>query len=255
VAPRQPDPPDGEFVRTLDRGLAVIRAFGPATPQLTLSEVAARTGISRAAARRLLLTLERLGYVATDDGRRFALRPAILDLGYAYLSSLRWWQEAQVLIGPLAGRLGVPCAVGVLDGADVIYVAYAAPGAMPEMGRAIGTRLPASATAIGRVLLAGLPPENAAAVLRDTPPQPLTPLTVTDPVRLAAILDDVRRRDSCLVDQELRLGLRSLGVPIRDVAGRMRAAISASFGVVEPADPLALLPSLAEVAAAIGRVP
>lgn len=252
---RQPDSPEGEFVRTLDRGLAVIRAFGPDAPLLTLSEVAARTGISRAAARRLLLTLERLGYVATEDGRRFALRPAILDLGYAYLSSLRWWQEAQTLIGPLATRIGFPCALGVLDGADVIYVAYAAPGAMPELGRAIGTRLPASATAIGRVLLAGLPAERAAAALRAAPRQQLTPVTVTDPARLIAILDDVRRQKYCLVDQELRLGLRSLGVPIRDAAGSMRAALSASFGAVEPTDPLSLLPRLHDVAKIIGRVP
>ena len=252
---RQPAPPEADFVRTLDRGLAVIRAFGPDAPLLTLSGVATRTGISRAAARRLLLTLERLGYVASEDGRRFALRPAILDLGYAYLSSLRWWQEAQTLIGPLASRIGSPCAVGVLDGTDVIYLAYAAPGAMPELGRAIGTRLPATATAIGRVLLAGLPPDRAAAVLRDAPSQRLTPVTVTDRTRLAAIIEDVRRQDFCLVDQELRLGLRSLGVPIRDAAGRLRAAISASFGAVEPTDPLALLPPLKEVARAIGQVP
>lgn len=240
-----------DIVRTLDRGLAVIRAFGAERPTLTVAEAASATGISRAAARRLLLTLQRLGYIGTDDGRRFALRPAVLDLGHAYLASLPWWREAQRLVGPLAARLGHPCAVGVLDGAQVVYVAYAAPALVPGMDRSVGTRLPAHATAIGRVLLAGLPLPEASMRLA-APLARFTPCTETDPARLRVILDEVRRERACLVDQELRLGLRSLGVPIADRAGVVRAALSASFGVTEPADPLLLRGPLHEAAEAIG---
>lgn len=238
-------------MRTLDRGLAVIRAFGASRPTLTLSEAASATGISRAAARRLLLTLQRLGYVGSEDGRRFALQPAVLDLGHAYLASLPWWREAQRMVGPLAARLGHPCAVGVLDGAEVVYVAYAAPALVPGLDRSVGTRLPAFATAIGRVLLAGLP--QAEATTRLAAPLPrFTPCTETDPARLHAILQAVRGEQACLVDQELRLGLRSLGVPIADRAGVVRAALSASFGVTEPPDPRILLGPLSETAARIG---
>jgi IclR family pca regulon transcriptional regulator len=243
---------DSDFVRTLDRGLAVIRAFGAQRPSLTLSEAANAAGISRAAARRLLLTLERLGYVGTEDGRRFALRPAVLDLGFAYLASLPWWQEAQRLVGPLALRIGHPCAVGVLDGAEIRYVAYAQPAPVPGLERSVGTRLPAHATAIGRVLLAGMPEAEAAAILGGRSLPRLTPLTETDPARLLLSLEEVRRAGACLVDQELRLGLRSLGVPIMDRAGVARAAMSASFGVAEPADPWCLRGPLAETAARIG---
>jgi IclR family pca regulon transcriptional regulator len=243
---------EGDFVRTLDRGLAVIRAFGAERPSMSLSEAASAAGISRAAARRLLLTLERLGYVGSEDGRRFALRPSVLDLGFAYLSSLPWWQEAQRLVGPLALRIGHPCAVGVLDGAEVRYVAYAQPEPVPGLERSVGTRLPAHATAIGRVLLAGMPQAEAAAILGSGSLPRLTPCTETDPARLLASLEEVRRAGACLVDQELRLGLRSLGVPILDRAGVPRAGVSASFGVTEPADPWTLRAPLAATAARIG---
>ncbi|WP_372620632.1 IclR family transcriptional regulator C-terminal domain-containing protein [Falsiroseomonas sp.] len=243
---------EGDFVRTLDRGLAVLRAFGAKRPSLTLSEAASATGISRAAARRLLLTLERLGYVGSEDGRRFALRPAVLDLGFTYLSSLPWWRKAQRLVGPLALQIGHPCAVGVLEGAWVRYVAYAQPAPVPGLERSVGTRLPAHATAIRRVLLAGLPESEAATILGSASLPRLTPCTETDPVRLLAGLEQVRRVDASLVDQELRLGLRSLGVPIRDRAGVPRAALSASFGVSEPADPWMLRAPMAETAAHIG---
>jgi DNA-binding IclR family transcriptional regulator len=129
-------------VQSLDRGLAVIRAFGADRPRLTLSEVAVHAGVSRAAARRLLLTLQAIGYVDSDDGRHFALRPAVLDLGFAYLASQPWWREAQRQIGPLATRLGHPVAVGVLDGVEVVYVAYAAPNPIANLDRSVGTMLP-----------------------------------------------------------------------------------------------------------------
>jgi IclR family pca regulon transcriptional regulator len=242
-------------VRTLDRGLALIRAFGASRPTLTLSEAALAAGISRAAARRLLLTLQRLGYVRSDDGWRFALRPAVLDLGHASLASLPWWREAQRLVGPLAVAPGHPCTVGVLDGAEVGYVAYAAPAPAPApvlgMDRSIGTRLPAYATAIGRVLMAGLPDAEADARLAAAPPAWLRPCTETDPARLRAILAEVRQDRACLLDQEPRLGLRSLGVPVEGRAGLVRAALGVSFGVTEPADPRIMLGPLSDTAARI----
>lgn len=244
---------DRDFVQSLERGLAVIRAFGEGAPRLTLTEAATRAGVSRAAARRLLLTLQKLGYVGSDDGKHFVLRPAVLDLGYAYLAALPWWREAQRLVAPVAVSIGHACAIGVLDGQDVVYVAYAAPTPVPGMDRSIGTRLPAHATAIGRVLLAGLPEDAVARVIGAAPLPGFTPFTITDPARLAVTLAGTRRDGHCLIDQELRLGLRSLAVPVHDRAGRVRAALSASFGLAAPADPTTLLPPLRQAATSIGR--
>jgi len=244
---------DRDFVQSLERGLAVIRAFGEGHSRLTLTEAANRAGISRAAARRLLLTLQKLGYVGSDDGKHFVLRPAVLDLGYAYLAALPWWREAQRLVAPVAVSIGHACAIGVLDGRDVVYVAYAAPHPVPGMDRSIGTRLPAHATAIGRVLLAGLAEEAAAQTLGPAPLRGFTPFTITDPARLAITLVGTREAGHCLIDQELRLGLRSLAVPVLDRAGQVRAALSASFGLTDPSDPMTLLPALRQAAANIGR--
>jgi len=250
---RQEQPANGDYVQSLDRGLAVIRAFGAERPRLTLSEAAAQAGISRAAARRLLLTLQGLGYVASEDGKHFALRPAVLDLGYAYLASLPWWREAQRHIGPLAVRLGHPCAVGVLDGAEVVYVAYAAPNPVAGLDRSVGTRLPAHATAIGRVLLAWLEPGQAAALLGPGPLDGYTPFTRTAVPDLLASLVELRLAGACLVDQELRLGLRSFGVPIIGRDGRMRAALSMSYGLMDKPDEATMRGALAAAAERIGQ--
>jgi len=250
---RQEQADDRDFVQSLDRGLAVIRAFGEASPRMTLSEAASHAGISRAAARRLLLTLQRLGYVGSEDGRRFFLRPTVLELGYAYLAGLPWWREAQRLVGPLAVSLGHPCAVGVLDGIEVVYVAYAAPTPLPGLERAVGTRLPAHATAIGRVLLAGLTAPEAARVIDRILFQAFTPFTETNSAKLIARVEEVRAAGCCIIDQELRLGLRSLAVPIMDRSGRTRAAISVSFGLLQPADPSSLTALLRDAATQIGE--
>lgn len=244
----------GERVESLVRGLAVIRSFGAGAPRQTLSTVAAKAGVSRAAARRLLLTLQSLGYVDCDDGRHFSLAPTVLDLGFAYLASQPWWREAQRHIGPLAARLGHPCAIGVLDRLEVVYVAYATPTPVADLDRSVGTRLPAHATAIGRVLLASLDPEEAAAALRARAPlDAFSPFTVTDPVRLSRTLEVVRREGACLVDQELRLGLRSIGVPIRGRGGRIRAGLSMSYGLIEHLDETLVQRELRAAADIIGR--
>src|SRR5262249_25047423 len=156
----QPDHDGGhgpDFVQSLERGLAVVRAFGPDTPQLTLSEVARATGLTRAAARRFLLTLAELGYVRAD-GRAFSLRPRILELGFAYLSGLSLPETAQPHMEELSAKVHKSCSVSVLDGHDVVYVARVPTRRIMSVTIAVGTRFPAYATSMGRVLLAGLPP-------------------------------------------------------------------------------------------------
>ena len=158
----------------------VIRCFDEGHPTRTLTETAAAAGLTRAAARRFLLTLQALGYVESVS-RNFRLLPKTLELGYAYLASQPWWRHAQRIAERLGAEQGQACAVGVLDRDAVAYVAYAPAVSLPSLVRTVGTRLPAHATAIGRVLLAGLSEEAFTGYLRQTKLVPLTPLTCIDP--------------------------------------------------------------------------
>ncbi len=239
-------------VQSLERGLAVIRAFGAERPCMTLSQVATAANVSRAAARRLLKTLQVIGYIECDDGKHFALRPAVLDLGFAYLASQPWSREAQNQISRLAGRLGHSCAVGVLDGFDVVYVAYASPKPGASLDRSVGTRLPTHATAVGRVILAGLPDAKAKALLRRQPLRSFSPFTETDVDRLTANLAPIRQEGFCLIDQAHRIGLRSLSVPIKDRTGRGHAGLSMSYGLTDGPYEKAALPHLFAAATEIG---
>ncbi len=216
-----------DFVQSLDRGLAVIRCFSSEHPSLTLSEVAERTGLTRAAARRFLLTLQELGYVGSS-GRQFSLRPRVLALGYAYLSSFSVAQIAQPHLEDLAEELHESCSVSVLDGDDIVYVARASANRIMTIALTVGTRLPPYPTSMGRVLLAWLPETELDAHLDRGPLRQLTEHTVTDPGQLRAILAGVRANGWAAVDQELEAGVRSIAVPIRDSAGRVIAAINAS---------------------------
>ncbi len=218
-------PPD--FVQSLERGLAVIRAFSHDRSRLTLSDVARETGMTRAAARRFLLTLEHLGYVSSD-GRLFSLRPSVLQLGYAYLSSLSVAEVAQGHLEALADQLHESCSASTLDGEDIVYVARAATNRIMTIGLAVGTRLPAYCTSMGRVLLAALDEGELDAYLQSADLRARTDRTVTDPTRLRAELAEVRARGWCLVDQELEDGVRSVAVPVHDGDGRVVAAINAS---------------------------
>lgn len=219
--------PKSEYVQSLERGLAVIKAFDAQHPARTLSEVAAAVGITRAAARRFLLTLQSLGYVASD-GRYFRLKPQTLELGYAYLASLPWWRYAQQVAENVSGAIKQATAVGVLDRDSVAYVAYSPAAQLPGLARTPGTRLPAHATAIGRVLLAGLPAAQLSDYLRHAELRPLTPMTETSVRRLRKAVEQAAVDGFSVVDQELELGLRAIGVPIRDRAGNTAAAISVS---------------------------
>ncbi|MEU6426234.1 IclR family transcriptional regulator [Microbispora sp. NPDC046973] len=216
-----------EHVQSLARGLAVIRAFDAASPELTLSEVARKTGLTRAAARRFLLTLAGLGYVRTD-GRLFSLSPRVLELGYAYLSSLSLPEVALPHLERLVAEVHESASVSVLDDTDIVYVARVPTARIMRVTIAIGTRFPAYCTSMGRVLLAGLPPEDLDAYLARADLDRLTPHTTTSPVALRTALDRVRDQGWAMVDQELEEGLRSIAAPIRDRGGRVVAAVNIS---------------------------
>ena len=201
-----------DFVQSLDRGLAVIRCFSSEHPSLTLSEVAERTGLTRAAARRFLLTLQELGYVGSS-GRQFSLRPRVLALGYAYLSSFSVSQIAQPHLEDLAEQLHESCSVSVLDGDDLVYVARASANRIMTIALTVGTRLPAYPTSMGRILLAHLPERELDAYLRRTTMRKLTEHTITDPGELRKVLAEARSKGWAAVDQELEAGVRSIAVP------------------------------------------
>ncbi|GII31641.1 IclR family transcriptional regulator [Planotetraspora mira] len=216
-----------EYVQSLARGLAVIRAFDATSPELTLSDVARKTDLTRAAARRFLLTLVGLGYVRTD-GRLFSLSPRILELGYAYLSSLSLPEVALPHLERLVAEVHESASVSVLDDGDVVYVARVPTARIMRVTIAIGTRFPAYCTSMGRVLLAWLSPDELDASLERSPLERLTPRTTTSPAALRAELDRVRAQGWAMVDQELEEGLRSIAAPIRDRSGRVVAAVNVS---------------------------
>jgi IclR family pca regulon transcriptional regulator len=216
-----------DYVQSLERGLAVIRAFGAEHPELRLSDVARATGLTRAAARRFLLTLVRLGYVR-QDGSSFSLRPRVLELGYAYLSALSLPEVAQPHMETLVGEVNESSSVAVLDDLDIVYVARVPTRRIMTITIAVGTRLPAYATSMGRVLLAGLDPEALAERLERIEIERLTATTVPDRKTLRRRIEEVREAGWAAVDQELEQGVRSAAVPIRDGAQNVVAALNVS---------------------------
>lgn len=216
------------FVQSLERGLAVIRAFDAESPELTLSEVAQRTGLTRATARRFLRTLVEIGYMRTD-GRQFSLRPRVLELGYAYLSALSLPAVATPHMERLVENVQETCSLAVLDGSDVVYVARVpARRRMVTIAISVGSRFPAYATSMGRVLLAGQPDEWLDEYLETTTLQPFTSRTVTDAGKLRSQLNRIRRNGYALTDQELEDGIRSIAAPVRDAEGAVVAAMNLS---------------------------
>lgn len=217
-----------DHVASFARGLAVIRAFGPDAPRQTLSDVAERTGLSRAAARRFLITLVDLGF-ARSDGRLFELTPRVLELGYAYLSSLDIWEAAQPALDEVRRSLDESCSIAVLEDGEIVYVARsAARHRVIAIGLHIGTRLPAHATSMGQVLLAFLPEEERRQAINRLPLKAYTARTLTTRPALSARLRKIAREGYALVDQELEIGLRSIAVPIRDRRGVVVAAMNVS---------------------------
>ncbi len=225
--PASDAPRDSDYVQSLDRGLAVIRAFGPDRERLSLSDVARATGLTRAAARRFLLTLVKLGYVRSN-GREFSLRPRILELGYAYLSGLTLPEVAAPHMEELVAQLHESSSISVLDGEQIVYVARVPTKRIMTVAISVGTRFPAYATSMGRVLLAAMPPAELDRYLDGVSLQPFTARTVTDPWRLRDVLAEVARQGYAIVDQELEEGLRAVAAPIRGAADVGMAAINVS---------------------------
>lgn len=254
--PATPPRPGDSYVQSFARGLAVIRSFSADAPQQTLTEVAQRAGLTRAGARRILLTLEHLGYVASR-GRLFGLTAKTLDLGFAYLSSLPLWNLAEPVMEALVEEVKESCSAAVLDGADIVYVLRVPTHKIMSINLGIGSRLPASCTSMGRVLLAELDPGALAELLQRHPPTPRTSRTLTDPGRLRREIERVREQGWCLVDQELEEGLVSLSAPIRDRAGRAIAAMNIS-GQAARTSPAYMvehfLPKLTRAAAQISQM-
>jgi IclR family transcriptional regulator, pca regulon regulatory protein len=234
-----------QSLQSLERGMAVIQVFSRERPALTLSDVARLTGITRATARRILLTLEEIGHVRSD-GRLFSLTPRVLSLGWAYLSSLNLWETAQPLMEELADRTRESCSVATLDLPDVVYVARVPTRRIMTISLGVGTRLPAHCTGMGRVLLASLTDAELDAFLGEAELEAFTERTVVARAALRATIERVREDGWALVDQELEIGLRSIAAPLR-AQGRTIAALNVAVAAARvPMEELreAMLPEL-----------
>ncbi len=218
-------PPNDQFVQSFARGLSVIRAFGPKSREMTLTEMAERAGLTRAGARRILLTLQHLGYVGANE-RKFFLTPRILDLGYSYLSSMKLWDFAEPAMEELVDKVHESCSVSVLDGAEIVYVLRVPTRKIMTINLSIGSRLPAFCTSMGRVLLGDLDEAALDAVLNQSELKPYTKCTVTHPARLKKIIAEDHKKGWSLIDQELEEGLCSIAVPLIDFSGRSIAAMN-----------------------------
>jgi IclR family pca regulon transcriptional regulator len=212
--------------------LDIIRCFGTARRLMTLSEVATATGLARPTARRLLLTLEELGYVRTC-GNQYALTPRVLSLGMAYVGTLGLWDMAQPHMRRLVAATGESSSMSQLDGPDIVYVARVAVPKLIALRVEIGTRFPAPYTSQGKVLLAALPPEELARTLAEPSRAGLPTYIGRTPEQLADELTEVRARGWALADEELAPGIRSVAVPVRDGTGTVRAAMNVTVHAAE----------------------
>ena len=219
--------PGDSYVQSFARGLQVIRSFNAEAPRQSLSEVAAASGLTRAGARRILLTLQGLGYVASD-GKFFTLTARILDLGFAYLSSMPIWNRAEPVMEALVQQVQESCSAAVLDATDIVYVMRVPTHKIMSISLGIGSRLPAYCTSMGRLLLSELDDAAVRARLEGSALEPLTRHTLTDVDAIVAKVAQARRQRWCLVNQELEEGLMSIAAPIVDRSGRMVAALNIS---------------------------
>lgn len=218
---------DRDYVQSLERGFAVLLAFDEELSNPTLAELAAATGLSRPAVRRLLITLQRLGYVA-NEGTRWRLTPRVLSIGQHYTATRAMIEIAQPHLLRLAEQTGESASLAELDGHDVVYVARVPVRRIMSINVAVGTRVPAYATSMGRVLLAWAGPERITRFLEESELRARTPSTVTDPAELRLVLAGVREHGWAIVDGELEEGLISAAAPVRDRTGRVVAALASS---------------------------
>lgn len=220
---------DPNFMTSLARGLIVIQAFTQQSPQMTISQLSVKTGLSRAAVRRCLYTLTKLGFAGAEDGQRYALRPRMLSLSHTYTTSSTLSTAAQPILERMSGTLRESFSVATLDGDEIVYIARTqVPSRVMAVDLHIGSRLPAYCTSMGRVLLAYLPPDQLEAYFSRAELIPHTTRTITSVEKLRLALRNVRRLGYALVDQELEVGLRSLAVPVYGPAGRVVATVNLS---------------------------
>jgi IclR family pca regulon transcriptional regulator len=222
---------DPNFMASLARGLVVIQAFTPQTPQMTISQLSVRTGLSRAAVRRCLYTLVKLGFAGADETQRYSLRPKMLTLANTYTASSTLANAAQPILERMSAALGESFSVGTLDGDDIVYIARTSVTSVTRVMSVdlhIGSRLPAFCTSMGRVLLAYLPQDQLEAYLARVQFVQYTPRTMTSADKLRLALRNVRRNGYALCDQELEIGLRSIAVPVQAPNGRVVATVNLS---------------------------
>jgi IclR family transcriptional regulator, pca regulon regulatory protein len=217
---------DPNFMTSLARGLAVIEAFSQRKRQLSISQLSARTALSRAAVRRCLYTLTKLGFAGSDDGRYFFLRPRILALGHSYISSMPLDAAVQPVLDQVSRLLHESCSMATLDDLEIVYVARASVTRIMSIDLHVGSRLPAFCTSMGRVLLANLPPDQLEQRLARIEITRYTQRTVSSLEKLRQVLRMVRRNGFAIVDQELELGLRSMAVPIQNPNGKVAMALN-----------------------------
>jgi len=249
---RRDNSPD--FIEAIARGLDVIRAFGPGQPVMSLAGVAGASGLPRPTARRILLTLEQLGYVRQVGAGGYELTPRVLDLGMSYVLSRGLWEVARPHMEALVARTRESSSIAQLDGSDIVYVARVAVPKIVTLAVTIGTRFPAMQTSLGKVLLAALPLTEAEQVLAEPSRSGITPRWQPDATERAASLREVRARGWALTDEQLAPGIRSVAVPLRDGDGRVIAALNVNSHAAET--PLEVLtgkhlPLLLQTASAI----
>ena len=228
---RRDNSPD--FIEAIARGLDVIRAFGPGQPAMSLAGVAAASDLPRPTARRILLTLEQLGYVRQIGPGGYELTPRVLDLGMAYVLSRGLWEVARPHMESLVARTRESSSIAQLDGSDIVYVARVAVPKIVTLAVTIGTRFPAMQTSLGKVLLAALPLAEAERVLAEPSRSGITPRWQPDASERAAALREVRARGWALTDEQLAPGIRSVAVPLRDGEGRVIAALNVNSHAAE----------------------
>ena len=246
---------DPNYMASLARGLEVMRGFSREKRHMSIAQLSHKTGIPRASVRRCLYTLARLGYVASQDGRNYALQPKVLGLGHAYLSSTPLVVTAQPFLDRVSEAVNESCSLGTLDGEDILYLARSVTSRIISVTLNVGSRLPAHCTSIGHVLLANLPPRELDAWLAGAELKAFTERTITSRQMLREQLAQVRQADYAIADRLMELAVRSIAVPVRDAAGTVVAGINVivEAGRVSLRDMRALyLPHLQSAAAELG---
>jgi IclR family pca regulon transcriptional regulator len=224
IAPRRTGDNDDDLIQSLARGMEVLRSFGAENDRMTIAEAAKVTGLTRAGARRVLLTLEKLGYVRSD-GRYYSLTARVLELGQGFLEQ-PLWQAVEPPLLALATKLNETVSAGVLDGHDVVYTVRVRSSRLLQLELRAGGRIPAFSSSPGRVLLAALPPLALDRYFRHAKFTRFTRFTVVDPATLRARIEEVREQGWCHVRDEMEGGISGVAVPLLDASGQTLAALS-----------------------------